>query len=244
MSNERISKIIRALLAKTEQNGATESEAMTAAAKARQLMDDHNINVTPEEASKEQAEIVAASLFQSGDLISGLGVAIAEYCDCVAWRHDDGLFFAGSAADTDMACWLFDSLMSARDRALNNWKLSGKFDFELSQSMLPPRDVERSFTSAFVSRVAERLRELKTASAANFEVAVGSDRSRALVLTKKSAIDEVMKSQGLRLRKARGEAVQYSAGAFAAGKDAGEKASLGRPLNASGGPLLLQRGRP
>lgn len=239
MNNERISKIIRALLAKTEQNGATESEAMTAAAKARQLMDDHNIHVTPEEASKEEAEIVAASMFQTGDLISGLGIAISEYCDCVSWRHDDGLFFAGAAADTDMACWLFDSLISARDRALNNWKLSGKFDFELSLSRLPARDVERSFTAAFVNRVAERLRELKAASASRFEVAVGSERSRALVLTKQSAIDEVMKSQGIRLRKAHRTTFQGSAGAFAAGKNAGDKASLGRPLAASGGPLLL-----
>ena len=42
---EKVATIVEALLAKTTENGATEAEAMAAAAKARELMDRHQLDL-------------------------------------------------------------------------------------------------------------------------------------------------------------------------------------------------------
>lgn len=85
--SQDVSAIIRALLAKTAQNGATEAEVMAAAEKARDLMDRHRLTMTDLEIQEEAAILekvdrAAALKTTPADLcLSGIEV----YCGVKTW---------------------------------------------------------------------------------------------------------------------------------------------------------------
>ena len=230
---DRITSIIRALLAKSTANGATEAEAIAAAEKARELMDRYNVTADVEAAAEDGAIMAKARRYGRGDRIAGLVMAVAEYCDCKAWvsRSENAPTFCGAPADADMAVWLFESLHAARDRGLIQWRSSPAYQDAIAATGESGRLLGANFTSGFVARVAARLRESKAKS----REAAASPNAQSLVVVKDAAISNAMQKAGIRFRavtscytRSRSEAARD------AGRAAGDRASFGRPLDAGG----------
>jgi hypothetical protein len=80
---------IRALLAKTVENGCTESEALAALAKARGLMDSYVVGDDELGLTKEEKAILRREPPDSKDphrIKFLLSRSVAEFCECEAWR--------------------------------------------------------------------------------------------------------------------------------------------------------------
>lgn len=226
---------IRALLAKTIENGCTEAEALAALAKAQAMMDAYDVTEADLALTKEEKAILRkepAGMRDPHDVKSYLASAVAEFASCKVWRQrEGGLVFCGLPSDTHMATWLLDMLAGFVLRELTN---------HLCHTIVPPRErrpVINGFVSGCTRRINERLRELRAASQTQ-----ASGHGRALIVVKTDLIKATMRAHGITLRSRSRSARQYDAGSYAAGMTAGDRATFGRPVSHSSGPRLIGRG--
>lgn len=103
MFNAKSFERVRALLAMTTKNGCTEAEAMTAAAMAAKLMEQHDLEAKDVAALKDERIAQQSWPFASTERArkmhaAGIYVAvtIAEFFDCKCWRNYTEIIFFGS----------------------------------------------------------------------------------------------------------------------------------------------------
>jgi hypothetical protein len=106
---------IKALLAKTTANGATEAEMMSALDKASAMMDaydvsDEDVQLTREEKVMMHAD--APDLKDPHSLKWRLSYGVGGFCNVEIFRsrHQTGLKCIGMPSDVQWAMWLLDTL--------------------------------------------------------------------------------------------------------------------------------------
>jgi hypothetical protein len=110
---EKISRKIRALMEKTVENGATEAEALTAADKVQELMNNYDLSMTDVEINTQE--------FVDGKIITGKSNvtamhnvvnSISTFTDTMVWfaRMSKGIVyhFFGAKKDVEFAHFLYD----------------------------------------------------------------------------------------------------------------------------------------
>jgi hypothetical protein len=225
---------IKALLAKTTANGATEAEMMAAIDKAAAMMDAYAISDTDVQVAKDEAAMLHADPPDLKDphkikwrLCHGAG----EFCGVQIFRssYETGLQCIGMPSDVQFAMWLLDALAD--------------FVFEelyahLVGCLAPQserRIIIRSFTEACCNRINDRLLALVKRSEA-----ARTSNGRELVVIKDAAIKAFMKDNGIRLRMCGGYSPSnVDATAQAAGRAAGDRATFGRPMTGAAGVLRI-----
>jgi uncharacterized protein DUF2786 len=226
---------IKALLAKTTANGATEAEMLSALDKAAAMMDAYDITDEDVKVAKDEAVILHAEppdLKDPHKIKWRLSYGIGEFCGVKIFRsrRQTGLECIGMPSDVQFAIWLLDSLA----------------DFVFAElyahliGCLAPRSerrvIVRSFTAAACERITDRLLRLVERS----KVARTSN-GRELVVVKDAAIKAFMKSQRIRLRTCSSYSPSnVDTAAAAAGRAAGDRASFGRPVNGAAGILRIK----
>ena len=212
---------IRALLSKTITNGCTENEAMAALDKAQVMIDAYEVTTEELQLSRAQAAIIKENPWNQDphgikwELVSG----VEKFCDCTGWRSSKKFVFAGSPADVEFAHWLLDSLANF---------VRNELHLHLMESSFPPgqrRLVIKSFVLGCCVRIRMRLKELKSRSEQ-----IQASNSRELVLVKSAAIDEALKAAGVEFRTINRRVKTIDPKSYEAGKEAGDKASFGRPV--------------
>jgi hypothetical protein len=228
MNREDVTRKIKALLAKTAENGATEAEAMAALARAQAMMLAHEI--TDEELNLSKVE--KAVLEREEDKLDPHGIkwrlayGISQFCNCEVWRKSKraggGLEFCGLRSDVDFAKYLIDHLASF---------VFDKLTDHLIVSLAPPKEqrrIAREFVHGLTDRLGERMTELSKPPPTQ------SSNSRALVVVRDEAIKAKMKECGINVRKVRIGSCGQDGSHYAAGHEAGAKASFGRPVSGRG----------
>jgi hypothetical protein len=222
---------IRASVSKTTENGCTEEEYLAALAKARALMDAHEITEADLQLTKEEGVVLRREMTgtDTHHIKWNMSRAVGKFCDCKAWRDGDGRFvFLGLASDTQFAAWLLDHLAA--------FVLAELADHLMGDIAIgaPRRKVINGFVTGITLRISERLNQLCKPPSA-----VGSNsNSRALVLTKKTLIKAKLDELGIKLRTS-SSSRQGDHGSFAAGRSAGDRASFGRPISGRAATLRI-----
>jgi len=227
---------IKALLAKTKENGCTEEEELSALAMARAWIDAHEITDDELQLSREEKAILHdESEADARDthkikwlLCSGVG----RYCNVQIFRGHSkaGLTFVGFKSDIDNATWLLDHLSDFVHDKL----------FEFLLDCLAPEGKERKqeirgFVIGCTARISARLIEMCDQSETE-----RTTNHNALVVIKDQAIKDLLKAEGICLRSSRSSAA-FSDDARRAGRSAGDRASFGRPVSGAGATLRLGR---
>ena len=223
---DRLKSRIAALLAKTVQNGCTESEALSAAAKVAELLDRHALSLTDVEIRASPCEQVSfASRHKKRVPLDACIGAIAAFCDCRVWREkglDGGVLhvFFGLPEDAAAARDLAETVDGAVRAELGRYKTSRDY------ARFDTRDrhmVNASFVLGMVTGIADKLDALKAARDARHR---GTGRDLAIVKT--SAVDEAFDKLGLVMVEGQGGPRRFIAeGAFEAGSAAGEALKVG-----------------
>ena len=233
-NRENLLDKIRALLSKTTEHGCTEEEEMAALAKARAWMDAYEVTEEELRLTKEQAAILREEPPGTRDPHSikfGLSYAVAKFTDCEIWKQSrdkgGGLVACGLPADARFATWLLEHLTLFVQAELAN-HLMGNV-----ASGMARRRVINGFVDGITGRISERLKEMCKPPA------VASANSRELVVAKQQIIKSRMKELGISLRSCGGSSRQQDAGAHAAGRAAGDRASFGRPISGRAGALRI-----
>jgi hypothetical protein len=225
---------IKALLAKTTENGATEHEMLSALDKAAAMRDAYDITDAELQIAKDGA---VTQHEDPPDLKDPHGIkwrltyAVAQFCGVQIFRsrHQTGLKCIGMPSDVEFAMWLLDTLADFVFAELYS---------HLIGCLAPKserRVIMRSFTQACCDRITDRLVALversKTARTSN---------GKELVVVKDAAIKAFMKEHDIRLRTcSMGSSSNINSAAQAAGRAAGDRASFGRPVSGAAGVLRI-----
>src|SRR5665811_789944 len=188
MNRQELAARVRALMAKTVDKGCTESEAMAAAAKAKELMDKYQLNMTDLELEEEGCEKAQTSKYKGGfNVQSRLALAIEQFCDVKCWSGRGTMIYYGLRSDTDFATWLTVALESFVWAQADAYQHQKRLNFEFTDWA-----DRRSFVQGCTYRISERL---EAAAAARKQNQAGSGRS--LVVAKGAIVEREFKKLGI-----------------------------------------------
>jgi hypothetical protein len=219
------------------ENGASEEEALSALNMADRLMQKHGI--TEADLRKvEFARDMRRGHFQQRQKVEHpstkfCGMTIAKFCGIVTWWGVDTrrAEYFGMKDDVEMAEYLTQVIHDAMDRGWKDYLKTMPKGMSGSS-----RHTEYwSFMVAFGNRINKRIKELMESHA----TPTGTD----LVVLKNQLVEEGLKVMlpGLNLRFTASPGFNTNGAALAAGRAAGERVNLNRPLEAgSGGRKLIK----
>lgn len=226
---KKIATRIKALMAKTAENGATEEEALSAMQKARELMDKYGL-------TKEQIELDAATIdrhaikrdnFKTYVIKDHLLFQVARYCDCRGWfnRKEATITFFGTEQDRQFGAWLIESLdQFVRNQTIQFMESKG------FRNGAGPWDIQKGFMVGCIARINHRLHLL---CEERQREARPNGRGTSLVIVKMNLVNAAFAGAGVKTRKgAKSKGMKGSTDAIAAGIAAGDRASFNRPVNA------------
>jgi len=215
---------IQALRAKTIDNGCTEDEALSAAAKVAELLDRYDLSLTDIEIREEQCERLDFETRRKKRIpIDHCIGAVADFCDCRVWREKNAAgelryVFFGLRSDVAVAHYLTDLIDTAVRGELGRYKTSRDY--------LRYRHNERhmanaSFALGMVSSISAKLAAMKAE-----RDAANRSTGRDLVVVKASVVEEELAKLDLTFRTVRSPQRMVSAAAFEAGGTAGASFAL------------------
>lgn len=228
-----VMKKIAALLRVTQENGATEAEAMAAAQKAAELMAKHQVNM-------DEAALAAEGVIRKGIhwrntghirfakeflLRDRMAMCAAKYTGCELWvdynePEETMIQIVGLQSDVELVEWLTD-MLSVRVWALAIEKtahIPGEKQYHRRAYIL-------GFTTALMSKISAELAARK--GTPDDTLPTGN----SLMVVKQELAKRVV--EGLDLNLKTGKSSTKQKGAYASGRADGAKQNLGRPVGSS-----------
>jgi hypothetical protein len=236
-TRETIIDQIKALLSKTTAAGCTEAEELAALDMAAKMRDRH---VVTDEELVIAGEEAAIPYDDPSDLTDRHGIkwklthGVSEFCGVRIYRNSHwgtrtGLRAFGLPSDVQFAMWLLDHLADFVFTQVTEY---------LIVDCTPRgerRTAARSFIEGITDRVTERLIELTERSKT-----LQTGNGRELIVVKDAAVAALMEKLDLRIHTYSGNrSLDVDAAALDAGRAAGDRASFGRPVTDTAGPLRL-----
>lgn len=233
-SVENVRRKIAALMQKTVENGASESEATTAMEFAARMMKEHGI--TLEEIQKSGSE--ASNLFETQSVKCGkqlhvvdqlVANSIARYTDTKVWsdRSTSSIKFFGYSIDVELAVYIRDICKAAMEYEWNKYKVT------VPDSAGHKKRIRTIFMKNMALRLSERLKEMKG------ENILKSSDGKALVIAKDNAVSREFKALSLRLKNSGRVTVNTSGSAAMAGRAAANNVHFNRAVHAGASSMKL-----
>lgn len=238
---DRLRGRIQALRAKTVEQGCTEAEALTAAAKVAELLDRYGLSLSELELRRQICEGVGIDTRRSRRApIDDVLPAVAGFCDCRCWHEStpEGMIrhvFFGLPADVEGAHYLYDLVAAALERETALFKAGALYREHPSAQRA---SAIRSFQVGQVYGIMTKLDAMKRER----EAAANRSGGRDLVPVKDSVIDAEIDKLGLgfTVRNRRGRKVLKQA--YQAGQDAGAEFDIHPGVHGPGGRTRRGRG--
>jgi len=225
---------IKALFSKTVEAGATEAEELAAAGKARELIEQYQINLGAEELRREgfitkTLEQDRAQFVFSRYIMNAVG----KFCEVETWYLGwvQRIEIMGLASDAEFATYLFESLTNF---ALAGADLHAAMERKMAIACGSPlqssesKEVRRSYLLGCADRISARLNEM--ARERRTRVAKPGSYGALIKLDKPQLIRAEMERLGIRVHRGSGTTGAGHSEAFAAGSAHGAKATFGRPV--------------
>ncbi len=231
----RVKARIKALTERTVARGCTEAEAMAAAEMVGRLLERYALTMEEVDVRQEPCAQVEVPIGgQRRRPVDACVPAIARFCDCKVWlaRTAQGAsyVFFGFETDIGLAAYLFTVIDRAIKSELAGFRKSGP---PLTGTAL--RRASASFQHGMAARVAERLESMHAAREA--KVVAQRSTGTALILARHQVVEAAFRARKVRLRSLPGLTLRRNA-AFRAGRVAGERVNLNRPVGHGDAALL------
>lgn len=221
---DRLKARIQALRAKTTDNGCTEAEALSAAAKVAALLDRYDLSLTDVEireavCERREYETHGNKRIPLDDCIG----AIATFCDCRVWREtspggDRRYVFFGLGGDIEVAHYLTELIDAAVRSELGRYKTSPGYQrFRHKERHM----ANASFMLGMVASIADKLTAMKAG-----RDQANNDAGRDLVVLKSAVVDAELDKLDLKLTTVPRAARFVSPTAYDAGGVAGASLAI------------------
>lgn len=225
---DRLKIRIQGLRAKTTDNGCTEAEALSAAAKVAELLDRHDLSLTDVEIREAPCERRDYETHRNKRIpLDDCIGAIADFCDCRVWREKNPAgearyVFFGLRSDVEAAHYLTELIDIAVRSELGRYKTTADYQrFRHKERHM----ANASFTLGMVASIAAKLTAIK-AQRDHANHGAGRD----LVVLKASVVDAELDRLDLKLRTARRAPRMVSPEAYDAGGGAGAALAISRAI--------------
>jgi Protein of unknown function (DUF2786) len=230
---DRVKNKIRALAAKTVDRGATEEEALSAMRVVGKLLLQYDLSMNELEVRDATYKTIYLDTGRSRrGPMDGFTVALAELFGCKSWleggRSTATYAFFGQVMDLEFVEYLFKVIHSAIEAAGQDYRNSAEFRNAVGPEK---RLVHSSFQKGMVARIKERLRAMKKSHDTDLAAA---STGTALMVLRHQLVEEAFGREGIKLRMTYSYARSPHAGAYSAGRKAGGKVNLSRPLKGNG----------
>jgi hypothetical protein len=220
---------IQAWRAKTVDNGCTEDEALSAAAKVAELLDRYDLSLTDVElrAAPCERRVYETHRKKRIPLDDCIG-AIAHFCDCRVWREKDAAgessyVFFGLRPDIEVAHYLTELIDTAVRAELGRFKTSADYGQLRHQER---HRANASFALGMVASIADKLMAMKAG-----RDDVNHCTGRGLVVLKTSVVDAEFDKLNMELRTLRSNSRMVSMMAYEAGGAAGVSVAINPGIN-------------
>jgi hypothetical protein len=201
-NREELDKVlsrIQALRGKTVEQGCTEAEALLAASKVAELLDQYGLTLSEIDMKRQSCagEGIETNRRRRSPLDECAG-AIAGFCDCRSWYemtpqgHIRHVFF-GLPADVAGARYLYEKIEEAFETETAIFKRSELYDSHPSSKR---RSATTSFQAGLGHGICAKLSRLKAKRAAASRASGGRD----LVPLKRDVIEDELAAMGMRLK--------------------------------------------
>ena len=221
---EKLKTRIQGLRAKTTDNGCTEGEALSAAAKVAELLDRHDLSLTDVEirhapCERRDYETHRNKRIPLDDCIG----AIANFCDCRVWREKTPAggaryVFFGLRSDIEVAHYLTELIDGSVRSELGRYKTSADYQRFRHQER---HMANASFALGMVVSIADKLTAMK---ARRDQANTGAGRD--LVVLKASVVDAELEKLDLKMTTVRRGTRMVSPMAYDAGGAAGASLAI------------------
>jgi hypothetical protein len=218
-ARERAKRIIGELRKKTEEQGCTEEEALSAATRIGELLEKYDLSMDEADVRDDASNCRQIEVFAADDYAGTLVTGIGKFCTLIVYQnkhegHACKYVMFGTPQDLEMAEYLYEMCAYAMDDGWSEYM--EQYGYSLKK--------RGSYRMGFASRVYRRLMELKAARDARAR-ATGT----ALVLLKDQLVKSEFGKTGVRLGKA---TKQQSADphAYGHGRAHGDRVNLERPI--------------
>lgn len=210
---------IKALLAKTVENGATEAEALMAAQKAGELMDKYELTMSEIEVREESCEEDTVNVGnKKAHPVQYVAMTIGAFTDTRVWMGGPGktIHFFGLKKDVQIATYLTQMLRRAIDSEWETYKNSALYQMDPNHG----RSQRASFMNGMAGRLSKRLREMKQ------QREQAKPTGTSLVPVKNQIVEQEFKKLGMKLTSTTNRTSIRSSGAYHAGVAAGNRVNI------------------
>lgn len=218
---EAIRLKIKALLAKTTENGATESEAIAALNKAQQLMLDYLISenelTAPYSSEKCVAETIAR--IKSGyDLTVFLG-SLSHLFNCEHFYTAEAITFFGFKEDTELCAYFYNFIIKAcfAEKA----KYVQSVEYQRIARVYHGRTLVASFIRGFLSGICAKMRDMYECRNKNL-----TDKACLMVIEKEKKVKTQFAASGHNPRLVKSRDGEYVTRAYLDGEDRGKNTTI------------------
>lgn len=217
---DKVIQRIRALQAKTTDQGCTEEEAVAAAEKAAELLDRYGLQLTESAVREIGCEAVRYDTGRKKrndtDMLS---TVVAQFFGCRGWltKTAEGEIqhvMFGFRADAEAAVLLIERIYAIIDNATRQFKQGSVYN---ALAGAKKRTAATSFQTGMVHGIAEKLDKLRSARLAQRDGKTGT----ALVVAKEDMIREEIDRLGLSMRRLPVGEARIHPDSFHAGKQSG-----------------------
>jgi Protein of unknown function (DUF2786) len=243
---DKIKFKIKALAAKTVDNGCSEHEAMSAMLGVGRLLSQYNLTMEECDVRESPCKTIFIDIGRTKrHPIDSCVTALANLVHAKCWFHrhrgkPSAYAFFGQENDLELVDYLFRVIRAALESEAEAFKQSeayretGHPDISATIGLRAGarRSAYVSFQRGMACRIGKRLIELKAQNDA--ELARYRTTGTALIVLKKQLIEDEWKKEGVRLGKYRGGWRVGNRSAFDQGQQAGDRVNLSRPLTGGG----------
>lgn len=234
IDREKIAGRIRALLAKTVENGCTEDEAIAAAAKAADLLRQYNLTLdevelraAPFSRHQETDEwLVGERLWKPASAIAEL--TGARYWITAAGVYPAGVTFFGFDHEVEVARYMIEICGRAMRSQLARLKRENALLRPARQQL-----VIRPYLDGMADRLRDRIRELKEPE----------PTGTGLIVLRGALIDAALAQAGIHLHDASARASRAQDAGYLEGRRAADQVALNRGLAGSAASQRALTGR-
>src|SRR4051812_41634121 len=221
---DKLKTRIQALRAKTIDNGCTEDEALSAAAKVAELLDRYDLSLSDIDIRAAPCERRVYETWRKKRIpLDDCIGAVAHFCDCRVWREknqagESRYVFFGLRSDIEVAHYLTELIDTAVRSEAGRYKTTP--DYRRFRHNERHR-ANASFALGMVASIADKLTAMKAE-----RDKVNHSAGRGLVVLKASVVDAEFGKLDLNLRSQRSTSRMVSMAAYEAGGVAGSSLAI------------------
>lgn len=155
----RALKRIKALLNKTEENGATIEEAKSSISKANQLMKEYYLTINDIESLEENEVITTGSVDRIKIKYRDTGFLpyLSDLFDCKHFYNKKEVTFVGYDTDVKICIYLYKKITSALINDISVFKKTRTYEVNTLYNGINGRTLVSSFVSGFINGISNKM---------------------------------------------------------------------------------------